>query len=54
MLSADSRDVGIATLGMIVVVLAIFLVITWVLGDRTDHLEEHQPHPSPAESSTSR
>ena len=49
--SADSREVGIVMLGLIVVVLAIFLVITWVLGDTTNHLGDRQPEPSPAESS---
>jgi hypothetical protein len=35
----------------IVVVLVVFLVITWIQGDDTNNLEERQPEPSPAQSS---
>ena len=51
MLRTGSRSVGAVMITAIIVVLAIFLVITWIQGDSTNHLEEHQPSPSPAESS---
>jgi hypothetical protein len=46
-----SRSIGVVLITAIVVVLVIFLVITWLQGDDTNHLEERQPTPSPAESS---
>jgi hypothetical protein len=46
-----SESVGVVLLTAIVVVLVIFLVITWVQGDVTNHLGNRQPEPSPAESS---
>ncbi|MFC4786482.1 hypothetical protein ACT8ZV_18550 [Nocardioides sp. MAHUQ-72] len=51
MIRASSRNVGAVMIAAIVVVLVVFLLITWLQGDSTDHLEEHQPSPSPAESS---
>ena len=51
MIRAGSRSVGAVMIVAIIVVLAIFLVITWIQGDSTNHLQEHQPSPSPAESS---
>ena len=36
---------GLALLGAIVLVLAIYLVITWIVGDETNQLEERQPSP---------
>jgi len=51
MIRSGSRSVGVVMMTAIVVVLVIFLVITWFEGDTTDHLEERQPSPSPAESS---
>ena len=43
-----ARRVGLAMLGVIVLVLAAFLLITLLTGDPSDHLEERQPSPSPA------
>jgi amino acid transporter len=47
MFRAGSRSVGLAVLAAIVLVLAIYLVITWVVGDDTNQLEERQPSPHP-------
>jgi amino acid transporter len=47
MFRAGSRSVGLAVLVAIVLVLAIYLVITWVVGDDTNQLEERQPSPNP-------
>jgi hypothetical protein len=46
-----ARNVGLGTIGVILIVLAIFLVITVIEGDRTNDLGPSQPHPSPASSS---
>jgi len=48
-----TRRVMTVTIGGILVVLAIMLVIAWLLGDPTNNLGEHQPEPSPAETSGS-
>lgn len=50
---AVSKPVGFILLGVIFLVLAVFLVITLVIGDNTDNRGEHQPEPSPATSSPS-
>lgn len=52
-LTTGNKTVGIVVLAVIVVVLAIFLVITLSMGDKTDNLGEHQPQPSPAATSPS-
>jgi hypothetical protein len=49
--SQKARRVGFTMLGTIVVVLLVFLAITWLEGDPTNHLEEHQPSPSPSSTS---
>jgi len=46
-----SQSVGAVLLTAIAVVLVVFLVITWLQGDVTNHLGNRQPEPSPAESS---
>jgi hypothetical protein len=53
MVRAGSRSLGLITLAVIVVALAVFLIITWVVGDDTNNLEERQPSPSPASASPS-
>ncbi|WP_258562510.1 MULTISPECIES: hypothetical protein [Nocardioides] len=40
--------VGLVTVGGILLALAVFLVITWLVGDTTNDLEERQPTPSPS------
>jgi hypothetical protein len=49
--SQKARRVGFTMLGAIVAVLLVFLAITWLEGDPTNHLEEHQPSPSPSPTS---
>lgn len=51
MIRSGSKSVGVVLMTAIVAVLVVFLVITWVVGDDTNNLEERQPEPSPAESS---
>ena len=51
MIRAGSRSVGLALLGAIVLVLAIYFVITWIVGDDTNQLEERQPSPKPESAS---
>jgi hypothetical protein len=46
--SQTARWVGLVTLGAIIVVLAVFLAITWLRGDPTNDREENQPSPSPS------
>lgn len=46
--SQTAKLVGGVTVGVIILVLLVFLVITWVNGDPTNDLKEHQPSPSPA------
>lgn len=43
-----ARLVGLVTVGGILLALAVFLVITWLVGDTTNDLEERQPTPSPS------
>jgi hypothetical protein len=47
------RRVGLVTVGAIVLILAVFLLITWLSGDPTNGLKERQPTPSPESPSTS-
>lgn len=47
-----ARRLGIVMLSVIALVLVIFLVITMMVGDPTDHLEERQPSPSPETASS--
>ena len=42
---------GLALLSVIVLVLAIYLVITLIVGDDTNQLEERQPSPKPESAS---
>jgi len=51
MIRTGSRSVGAVMITAIIVILAIFLVITWIQGDSTNHLGERQPSPSPSGSS---
>ena len=51
MFRAGSRSVGLVMMGVIALVLAVFLIITWAQGDTTNHLGDRQPSPSPAGSS---
>ncbi|MDF1606248.1 hypothetical protein [Nocardioides sp. YIM 152315] len=44
--SQKARWIGIVTIGGILVVLAVFLAITWLRGDPTNNREENQPSPS--------
>jgi hypothetical protein len=48
-----ARRVGLVTVGAIVLILAVFLLITWLSGDPTNGLKERQPTPSPASPSAS-
>lgn len=43
-----ARRVGFVAVGAIILVLAIFLLITWLTGDTTNNLRDRQPSPSPA------
>lgn len=43
-----ARSVGLVMLTAIFVILALFLLITWIEGDPTDHQKERQPLPSPS------
>jgi hypothetical protein len=45
-----ARKVGLVTIGVIIVVLAIFLVVTLLEGDRTDDLGPGKPSTSPGGS----
>lgn len=48
--SGTAWRVGFATIGVILVVLLVFLAITWIEGDPTNDLEERQPTPSASPS----
>jgi len=43
-----ARRVGLVMLAGIFLVLAVFLLITWLAGDPTNHRKEQQPSPSPS------
>ncbi|MBB3044155.1 hypothetical protein KM427_16400 [Nocardioides sp. LMS-CY] len=47
-----AKLVGGVTVGAIILVLIVFLVITWINGDPTNDLKEHQPSPSPSSART--
>ena len=46
--SQTAKLVAGVVVGAIVLILAVSLLITWLTGDPTNHLEENQPTPSPA------
>lgn len=43
-----ARRVGLVMLAGIFLVLAVFLLVTWLAGDPTNHRKEQQPSPSPS------
>lgn len=48
-LKGNARTVGLAMLAVLVLVLAIFLVISWTQGDPTNHRgDHHQPDMTPS------
>ena len=47
----NARTVGVAMLGVIVIVLVVMLLIAWTQGDPTNHRGDHRP-PDKTPSST--